>query len=62
MINVEMEYDPFIYTTIIYLMLWIRFRKELVFTTFIVSAVYFMIACDGRHHAKAERVNESYRQ
>ena len=43
-------------------MLWIRFRKELVFTTFIVSAVDFMIACDGRHHAKAQRVNESYQK
>ena len=28
--KLEMEYGPFIYTIIMYLMLWIRFRKELV--------------------------------
>ena len=31
--QLEMEYRPFIYTTIIYLMLCIKFRKELVISS-----------------------------
>ena len=36
-------------------------RKSNVFTMFVVSAVDFMIWCDGKHNAKARTVNENYK-